>query len=477
MNPMALASVLRWPEAEGGDPQLRWLEQAQDLLDAGFEHLPTASQQPDPRWQGVLLECARALQDNAPFHHPHYLAQMQKPPHPVARLAYSLALRLNPNNHGSEGGRASTRMEQEAIEQLATLAGWPAGSGAWGHLCSGGTQANLEALWLARELRPGLAVAASDQAHVCHSRLAGLLAMPLRVIASDHAGRMDVTALEAALRDGQIGCVVATLGSTTCGAVDALERIVELRHRHPFRLHVDASYGGYFRLAAGLDAETRRAFAALAAADTIAIDPHKHGLQPLGCGALLVRAAEERTCYRHVAPYTRLDPADPALGEVSLECSRPGAAAVALWATQRLLPLRRGGEFAQGLDAGHAAALGLQRHLLADGRYVVPFAPQLDVVVWTLPAARASACSARARRYAEAARDQGLHLSLTRLPRPMLADALPGLVWDEEQVVCLRACLMKPEHKDWLESICQCLDRAMAAAAAKPACLDQAGFE
>ena len=89
------------------------------------------------------------------------------------------------------------------------------------------------------------------------------------------------------------------------------------------------------------------------------IDPHKHGLQPYGCGCVLFRDPSVGRLYRHDSPYTYYTSTEMHLGEIALECSRPGAAAVALWATQRLFPLVRGGEFAQGLESGRAAALDL----------------------------------------------------------------------------------------------------------------------
>src|SRR5215204_4182141 len=100
---------------------------------------------------------------------------MLKPPHPVARLAYALSLWVNPNNHALDGGQASSRMEKEAVARIAAMFGWHTHLG---HLCGGGTIANFEALWIGRELRPGRAVAASDQAHYTHERLSAVLQVP-----------------------------------------------------------------------------------------------------------------------------------------------------------------------------------------------------------------------------------------------------------------------------------------------------------
>ena len=63
----------------------------------------------------VLDETARRLGDNYPYFHPMYAGQMLKPPHPVARAAYALAMTINPNNHARDGGRASSAMEMEAV--------------------------------------------------------------------------------------------------------------------------------------------------------------------------------------------------------------------------------------------------------------------------------------------------------------------------------------------------------------------------
>ena len=106
------------------------------------------------------------------------------------------------------------------------------------------------------------------------------------------------------------------------------------------------------------------------------------------------------------------------LGEISLECSRAGAAAVALWATQRLLPLQPGGEFARGLERGRRAAVELDRRLRGDGRFeaLASGGPELDIVVWKLKAEDAERASERARKAFDACAARGLHLALVQLP-------------------------------------------------------------
>ncbi|MBW1778718.1 MAG: aspartate aminotransferase family protein, partial [Deltaproteobacteria bacterium] len=337
---------------------LEALREALDVLEAGFSDLP-APVPPDmdePAMTEVLFEVARRLQDNYPYFHPLYAGQMLKPPHPVARIAYALAMWINPNNHALDGGRASSRMEKEAVAELAAMTGWDTHLG---HLCSGGTMANLEALWVAGQLRPGTTVAASDQAHYTHGRISAVLGLPFETIPCDRHGRMDAGALERRLDQGGIGTVVATIGTTATGSVDPLPELVTLADRYGFRLHADAAYGGYFRLIDDLPEETRGAYDRLSDVDSIVIDPHKHGLQPYGCGCVLFKDPGVGRYYKHDSPYTYFSSKELHLGEISLECSRPGASAVGLWATQKLLPLVKGGVFAKGLGNGRRAARAL----------------------------------------------------------------------------------------------------------------------
>ncbi|TAH38231.1 MAG: aminotransferase class V-fold PLP-dependent enzyme [Planctomycetota bacterium] len=437
---------------------LELLAEALRTLERGFDGLPPAPPRLDREAaRAALLAAAKRMTDNYPYHHPLYVGQMLKPPHPVARLAYALSLWINPNNHALDGGRASSAMEKEAVAAIARMFGWETHLG---HLCGGGTMANFEALWVARELRPGAAVAASAQAHYTHARLSAVLGVPFRTIAVDGHGRMDAAALEQELAAGGIGTVVATLGTTAAGAVDPLPEILDLRRRHDFRLHVDAAYGGYFILAGNLDAPARRAYDRIGAADSIVLDPHKHGLQPYGCGCVLFADPAVGRFYRHDSPYTYFSSPDLHLGEISLECSRPGAAAVALWTTLRLLPLQRGGTFARGLEAGRSAALALHQALEQDRRFAPLLVPELDIVVWAVRAASARAASARARQVFDAAAQRDLHLALSAFPRAMLEAAAPVRDWDAGEITCLRACVMKPEQREWLPEILRRLDAA-----------------
>lgn len=437
------------------------LQRALETLAQGFDAARARGGE-DVRSVEVLGDVAEKMRDNYPYHDTFYIGQMLKPPHPVARLAYHLAMTVNPNNHAYEGGRASSDMERECIAHLARMIGWREHIG---HLTGGGTVANLEALWIAARERPGATVLVSEQAHYTHARMCDLIGVSCEKIASDMSGRMDTSALARRLRRGDVGCVVATLGTTALGAVDPLDKILELREQFDFRVHVDAAYGGYFTIADALDAPARRAFDAIREADSCVIDPHKHGLQPYGCGCVLLRDPEVARHYHHDSPYTYFTAADLHLGEISLECSRPGAAAVALWATQRRFPCEVGEEFAGMLDANLRAARKFAAAIEADGRARVITSPQLDIVVWAPDAARASEVSERSQAIFDVSQRRGLHLAMTSVSGALAEVAFPELEFDVPEIKCLRACLMKPEHEEAMPEITArlmaCVDEAL----------------
>jgi glutamate/tyrosine decarboxylase-like PLP-dependent enzyme len=452
------------------DEFLKLLTESQRTLDEGFAHLPPNPVSPlGEAASTILQQVATRLRDNYPYAHPLYAGQMLKPPHPIARAAYALAMSINPNNHALDGGRASSAMEIEAVAAFAKMFHWHQHLG---HLSSGGTFANLEALWVASQLAhtedgTPKAVAASDQAHYTHSRISGVLGLPFISIPSDERGRMDLTVLESLLATDKIGTVVVTLGTTAIGSVDPLDRIVALQQKYKFRIHVDAAYGGYFTLAANLSPETRAAFGAIPHADSIVIDPHKHGLQPYGCGCILFRDPAVGRLYKHDSPYTYFSSKDLHLGEISLECSRAGASAVALWATQQLLPYVPGGTFAKGLESGHTAALKLHQRINESPYFLTPAnPPELDIIFWAAKAPTPEASSALAQRIFDEAAKRDLHLALAKLPMRFF----PQNSWEnfpqidpQSTVTCLRSVLMKPEHLLWLDHLWQRLDAAAVA--------------
>ncbi|HEY3289513.1 MAG TPA: aminotransferase class V-fold PLP-dependent enzyme [Anaerolineae bacterium] len=439
------------------------LTEALQRLDGHFNKLPPSDVELTPaeleRMRDVLLQVADRLRDNYPYQHPLYAGQMLRPPHPIARLAYMLSLWLNPNNHALDGGRASSFMEKEAVAHIAAMFGW---NTHLGHLTGGGTMANLEALWVSSRLHAGKVIVASDQAHYTHRRISEVLGLPFEEIRSDRNGRMDIAALQDRLARNDVGMVVVTLGTTALGSVDPLHEVVELQRQYGFRIHVDAAYGGYFVLADNLRPESKLAYAAIGQADSIAIDPHKHGLQPYGCGCILFKDPRVGVLYKHDSPYTYYSSAELHLGEISLECSRPGASAVALWATQQLLPSTAGSAFAAQISQCRKAALELYGRFQNDSRFMPALQPELDIIIWAPSGKSAGEVTQRSRAMFHDAAEHNLHLALVTLPRTLLNSYWPDLAWDQDTVVCLRSCLMKPEHLDWTERIWEILTSVSA---------------
>ncbi len=403
----------------------------------------------------VLLEISEKLKDNYPYFHPLYVGQMLKPPHPVARLAYMLAMWINPNNHALDGGRASSIMEKESVYELAKMIGWKKHLG---HLTSGGTMANLEALWIAGLLQPEKKILASRQAHYTHSRISSVLKIEFGFVETNEKGQMDLNSLMQKLEEGNVGTIVATMGTTAMGAVDPLHKIIELRNEFNFRIHVDAAYGGYFKLVDNLDGETKNAFNVLSEVDSIVIDPHKHGLQPYGCGCIIFKDPSVGKFYKHDSPYTYFSSDELHLGEISLECSRAGAAAVALWATIKLLPLKQNGDFAKSLKKCRDAAIEFYNRLSNDKRYFVPVKPELDIVCWTIKSEDTALSSKLAKEVFHETAKNNLHLALAELPANFFAES--GIKINSESVTCLRSVLMKPEHYDWLNEIWSLLNNS-----------------
>jgi len=435
------------------------LTEALEQMEKGFANLPNAPVSYDgDKMRSVLMEVATRMQDNYPYFHPQYAGQMLKPPHPVARAAYMLSMWVNPNNHALDGGRASSQMEKETVAEIAGMFGW---ENHLGHLTSGGTMANLEALWVSGKLAPGKKVVASDQSHYTHSRISEVLKLDFEAIPSDTRSRMDLHALEERLKQGDVGTVVATMGTTGTGAVDPLPGILALRDRYGFRLHADAAYGGYFVLADNLAEEAAEAFRRIGEVDSIVIDPHKHGLQPYGCGCVVFKDPSVGAFYKHDSPYTYFSSSELHLGEISLECSRAGASAVALWATQKMLPMTRDGEFARGLSQCRSAAMKLYAKLDADPRFLTMFEPELDIVIFAPKASTSGEISHTSKDLFDMAATYDLHLALFSYPSRLLKDVWPEVTFEDESVACLRSCLMKPEHDEWVERIWRLLRDAI----------------
>ncbi|MEV4864716.1 pyridoxal phosphate-dependent decarboxylase family protein [Streptomyces ossamyceticus] len=410
----------------------------------------------DDTFGAVFDEFTVRLRDNYPFFHPSYAGQMLKPPHPAAVVGHLTAMLINPNNHALDGGPATAAMEREAVARLAEMFGFDTHLG---HLTTSGTIANLEALFVARELHPGRGVAYSSEAHYTHGRMCRVLGIEGHPVPADGQGRIDLDALEDVLRTGDVGTVVLTAGTTGLGAVDPIHTALALRDRYGVRIHVDAAYGGFFTLLAGADGPEglpAEPWRAIARCDSVVVDPHKHGLQPYGCGAVLFRDPEVGRFYLHDSPYTYFTSDELHLGEISLECSRAGASAAALWLTFQLLPPTPAG-LGRVLAAGRRAALRWADLIDASDVLELYQRPELDIVGYfpvVEPATLSVVDAASARVLADGmAHPDPVFLSTLKAGRAAFAARHPGVVADADGARILRSVLMKPESEQHVERL------------------------
>lgn len=427
----------------------------------------------DPaRLDAAMGELTERLKDNYPYFHPRYAAQMLKPPHPVALVGYVAAMMINPNNHALDGGPATAAMEKEVVASIAEMFGYDRDH--VGHLTSSGTIANLEALFVAREIHPGKGIAYSADAHYTHSRMCHVLGMTGNAVATDNRGRIDVGGLEELLRTDTIGTVVLTPGTTGLGAVDPIHEALPLCRRYGARVHVDAAYGGFFSLIADDTTEgvASAPFAAIADCDSVVVDPHKHGLQPYGCGAVMFKDPDVVRHYVHDSPYTYFTSDERHLGEISLECSRSGATAAALWLTLQTLPLTPEGLGAV-LRPGRRAALAWARELETSSALALFQQPELDIVTY-LPRAD---CLSEVDRVSAHVLEAGMSLPTERAvfvaTYDVDSEALNSrghhIHADVPHGRILRSALMKPESEQWVQTLHASVHSLAVAAEPHPA--------
>jgi len=418
---------------------------------------PHPAMVPDPaRLSQAWTAFEARMADHYPFFHPRYAGQMLKPPSRVAAAGYLAAMLINPNNHALDGGPGTSGLEVEVVEALAAMFGLEAPF--LGHLTSSGTIANLEALWVARELHPGRRIVFGEGAHYTHARMCGLLGVPGTKVPATPEGRIDLEAVETECRRGDVGTVVLTLGSTGVGAVDRVDQALALRERYGVRLHIDGAYGGFFRLlaAAREPLVDPAPFEAVASCDSIVVDPHKHGLQPYGCGAVLFADPAVGRIYKHESPYTYFTSDELHLGEISLECSRAGAAAAALWLTLQVFPLASDDGLGAILAGGRRAARRWAELLRRSDLLTLHLEPELDIVTFFASGETLSQVDARSAAILNAGMsdsDEPTFLSVLNVERSVLAALHPELKGDADAARVLRSVLMKPEHEQTVDEL------------------------
>lgn len=281
--------------------------------------------------------------------------------------------------------RGTKRIERKVVRLLLDLLGNPGGSG---NLVSGGTEANLIAMLVARESarargrltdRPEVVVSAT--VHFSFTKIFGLLGLTPVVVPVDDALRLP--AGEVARRIGEhTVAVVATAGSSEFGVVDAVDEIGPAVSGRDVHLHVDAATGGFIiPFARELGHDLPQFDFSVDGVDSITIDPHKYGLANVPAGAVLFKGAKDAGRFAFDSFFVDTPVHNTLLG------TRPGSAAVSTYAV--LEHLGR-----DGFKAITRTNFEVTRHLVDGLRaagHELAAEPQLNIVVVKMPhAARIS---------------------------------------------------------------------------------------
>ena len=182
----------------------------------------------------------------------------------------------------------------------------------------------------------------------------------------------------------------------------------------------------------------------------------QHGLQPYGCGCVLFKNPEVGVFYKHDSPYTYFSSDKLHLGEISLECSRAGAAAAAFWATLQCFPLERDNGFGPILTACRRAAIKAYDYLDKSEILNAYIAPELDIVAYFAAKINAPSSTSTISDRSKKIFHQGMnnnnasqqyYVSLYTVNSQDFSQKFPEILVDSNQVVLLRSVLMRPEQE------------------------------
>ncbi|MFC4613043.1 pyridoxal phosphate-dependent decarboxylase family protein [Streptomyces maoxianensis] len=226
-------------------------------------------------------------------------AHLHTSPLALAVAADLAASALNPSMDSWDQAPAASELEAVVSRTLAAEV-YPERDDPDALVTTGGTESNQLGLLLARERHGAVQVVCAAGAHHSVHRAAWLLDLPEPVTVPTSSGVLDLAALDTALRDlpGPL-LVVATAGTTDTGRIDPLPEIADLCRRHGAELHIDASYGGPLLFSD----EHRGKLAGLERAQSVALDLHKLGWQPIAAGLLAVPDRAHLSPLRFTADY------------------------------------------------------------------------------------------------------------------------------------------------------------------------------
>ncbi|GHG43684.1 MULTISPECIES: pyridoxal phosphate-dependent decarboxylase family protein [Amycolatopsis] len=230
---------------------------------------------------------------------PACAAHLHCPPLAVSVAADVVAGALNPSMDSWDQAPVASELEREFTAGIARLC-YPDAGNPDAVVTTGGTESNLLGLLLARENGIVQPVCGAN-AHHSVARAAWLLGLPAPIVVPCEGDRLLPEALDEILTPGCV--VVATAGTTNTGTLDPLPEIARICRRHNARLHVDAAYGGM-----ALCSDTLKTkLAGLDHADSVALDLHKFGWQPVAAGLFAAREAADLGALTVRAEYLNAD--------------------------------------------------------------------------------------------------------------------------------------------------------------------------
>ena len=253
------------------------------------------------------------------------LSSMCTKPDPLAMEAYKMFIETNLGDPGLFPGTAL--MESEVVEMLGHLLHL---DNAAGHIVTGGTEANIMAMTVAKyifqEKHDGVPeIILPRSAHFSFKKIISMLSLKPVYVPLDENYRMDVSKIESLITENTMA-IVAIAGTTEMGMVDDIERISRIAHSNDIYLHVDAAFGGF--IIPFLDDEHKGNLNfdfKCKGVSSITIDPHKMGLAPVPAGGILFRFQEHLDKLSVDTPYLTKNKQTTIVG------TRAGAATAATW--------------------------------------------------------------------------------------------------------------------------------------------------
>jgi len=272
-GPAALEWAASYLERVGSLPVLAQVEPGELT-----SKLPAAAPEQGESFDAVLRDLDEILMPGIThWQHPRYFAYFPSATSGPAILADMLAVTINTVSFLWRSSPAATELEAVVLAWVAQLMGLPAG---WhGQIEAGGSLATMTAAIAAREATGRNLLVCSAETHSSAAKAARMLGMELRTVPVDGDGALSVDALGSL---GDAAIVVATVGTTSRGAVDPVPAIADACEAAGAWLHIDAAYAG----TAMVCPEMRWAFAGVERADSLLVNAHKWMLTPIDCSLL-----------------------------------------------------------------------------------------------------------------------------------------------------------------------------------------------